>query len=125
MYNYILNSTSFRTSSQADKELSKIEGLDFIAVKNSPLRNREDLIRLIQTVYAWMPTMITPFYLVNDISEIDFKRLFNLSKKARSGKLVDGEEKELFKNLALITNNHMVGASCRFRSMLTPHSVLC
>ncbi len=111
MYNYILNSTSFRTSSQADKELSKIEGLDFIAVKNSPLRNREDLIRLIQTVYAWMPTMITPFYLVNDISEIDFKRLFNLSKKARSGKLVDGEEKELFKNLALITNNHMVGAS--------------
>jgi hypothetical protein len=111
MYKYILSSTWFRTSSQADKELSKLEGLDFIAVKNSPLRNQEDLIRLIQTVYAWMPTMITPFYLAKSIKKVDFKQLFILAKKARSGKIFEDEQKSLFKSLALITNNHMVGAS--------------
>lgn len=111
MYNYILKSAGFETCLQADRELRKLEGPDFIAVKNSPLRNGEDLIRLIQTVYAWMPTMIAPFYLANGILEIDFKRLFSLAIKARSGKIDDEGEKELFKNLALITNNHLVGAS--------------
>lgn len=96
-----------------EEERSRLEGLDYQAVLRSPLNTVDDLIRIIHSVYGWMPTMLTSFNEINDIVNINFDRLLKLALEARHdpASLDFGLENELFEGLALLTNNRMVGAS--------------
>ena len=101
----------YKTPADAGKELKQLEGEDFNAVINSPLKSKQDLIRLIQIVYAWMPTMITPFYKVSDFDNINFERLLWLAKSVRKRKVSEKEEEDILMQLSKLTKNRLVGTS--------------
>jgi hypothetical protein len=88
---------------------------------NMQLKNFEDLIRLIQIVYAWMPTMITPFYKVSELDKVDFENLFLLSIKAREGTITIDEETTILILLSRVTKNRLVGTS-KVMMVLNPNT---
>lgn len=109
-YLSLLKFSNLKNESNANKERKATEGLPYNIILNSPLNNPEDLVRIIHTVYAWMPTMIQDAS-IKKFESINLDQLFKNAKSARKNNIKTSDENDLFRTLAILTNNHMVGAS--------------
>lgn len=109
-YLNLLKFSNLKNESNAHKVRQATEGMPYNIILNSPLNNKEDLVRIIHTVYAWMPTMIQDAS-IKKFETLDLNQLFKQAKAARENKINSNDENDLFRTLAILTNNHMVGAS--------------
>jgi hypothetical protein len=109
-YEQILNYYNYDVD-EVEGRREQIENLYFNAIVNAPLETIEDLLRIINMVYAWMPTMLKETSSVIDFENIDFNELLQIAQEVRRGEVNKPREIMLMSKLGKLTNNHMVGAS--------------